>query len=86
MIYWNANSVRVENPIPGALEAQLIVPIPGFAARVSGLGVVELREDTGTFDKIVALEARGTETSGIIRLALITDSDTKTVSIKSEAI
>jgi hypothetical protein len=36
----SADLVRVENPSIGASKAHLVVPIPGGAAIVSGLGVI----------------------------------------------
>jgi hypothetical protein len=53
----NANSVSIEDPSAGAGQTFLIVPVPGSAARVSGFGVVGVREETLSVFEVVSLEA-----------------------------
>ena len=53
----NANFVSIEDPVFGAGEADLVVPVPGGASGVGGLGIVEVREDTLSFLEVVSLEA-----------------------------
>ena len=60
-----ANLVGIEGPSFGAGKTHLVVPIPGSASRIGGVFVVGIRENTGTFLKIVSLEA-GQAVSGIV--------------------
>jgi hypothetical protein len=53
----DTNLVGVEDPSARAGEADLIVPVPGSAARVRGLGIVGFREDTTSFLQVITLEA-----------------------------
>jgi hypothetical protein len=57
------------------LKADLVVPVPGGASGVSGLGTVESSEDTGSVLEVVSLEASEAKASGVGSLALITDGD-----------
>ena len=50
----HADLVSIEGPVLGAGEADLVVPVPGGASRVSGLGVVEVREEALSILKIVS--------------------------------
>ena len=36
----HTDSIRVEDPVPGAFKTDLSVPIPGLATKVRGFGVV----------------------------------------------
>jgi hypothetical protein len=56
----NANTVSILNPSVRADEANLIVPIPGSATKVGGVHVIGGREDTGTVDEVISLEASST--------------------------
>jgi hypothetical protein len=38
---WNAFLVSIENPVLGAAEADLVIPVPGGTSRISRLGIVE---------------------------------------------
>jgi aspartate carbamoyltransferase regulatory subunit len=78
----HADLVSIEGPVLGAGEADLVVPVPGGASRVSGLGVVEVREDTLSFSKIVSLETLSAETSGVVSLALVGNGHADLVSIE----
>lgn len=53
----HADLVGIEGPSLRAGQTNLVVPIPSGTARVSGLGVIERRENTSSILKIVALEA-----------------------------
>ena len=53
----NANFVSIEDPVFGAGEADLVVPVPGGASGVGGLGIVEVREDALSFLQVVSLVA-----------------------------
>jgi aspartate carbamoyltransferase regulatory subunit len=78
----HANLVSIEGPVLGAGEADLVVPVPGGASRVSGLGVVEVREEALSILKIVSLETFSAETSGVVSLALVGDGHADLVSIE----
>ena len=54
---WHANLVSVENPFVRAGEADLVVPIPFTASRISGLGIVGVGEEAFSVFKIISLEA-----------------------------
>ena len=82
----HANFVGVEGPVLGAGEADLVVPVPGGASRVSGLGVVEVREDTLSFSKIVSLETLSAETSGVMSLALVGDRHADLVGVENPSV
>ena len=53
----NANFVSIEDPVFGAGEADLVVPVPGGASGVGGLGIVEVREDTDSVFQVISLVA-----------------------------
>ena len=72
----NADFVSIEGPLLGAGKTDLIVPIPGGASRIGGLGIVEGGESTDSVFEIVALETGQTETCGIGSLALVADGST----------
>jgi hypothetical protein len=64
----------------------LVVPVPGGAARISRLGVVEVREEALSVLEVVSLEAGNTGTSIVVGLALIGNSNTDFVSIESPSV
>ena len=66
-----AEVVGIEDPSFGAGETFLIVPVPGSAPGVSGLGVVGVREEAGALLEVVALVAGLTGTAGIVGLAVV---------------
>ena len=76
----------VEDPSFGASQADLVVPVPGGASRVSGLGVVEVREETLSFSKIVSLETLSAETSGVMSLALVGDRHADLVGVENPSV
>ena len=53
----NADFVSIEDPVFGAGKADLVVPVPGGASGVGGLGVVEVREDALSFLEVISLVA-----------------------------
>ena len=82
----HADFVSIENPVFGAGEADLVVPVPGGAATVSGLGVVEVREETSTIDKVISLEAGGTMSSFVVSFALVSNWHTNLISVESPSL
>ena len=54
---WDANFVSIEDPVFGAGEADLVVPVPGGASGVGGLGIVEVGEDTNSVFQVISLVA-----------------------------
>ena len=78
----HADLVSVEGPVLGAGEANLVVPVPFSTTRISGLGVVEVREKTESVSEVIALEALGAVTVHGMSLALIGDGHTDLVSIE----
>ncbi|CAM6002533.1 unnamed protein product [Sphagnum balticum] len=53
----DASFLGIEDPIFGASETDLIVPIPGSTAEIGGVGIIRGREDTRSAVKIVSLIA-----------------------------
>jgi hypothetical protein len=78
----HANLVGIENPSLGAGDTDLVVPVPDTASRVSGLGVVETGEDTGTILQVVSLEASKASSRIIVRSALVRNGDTDLVGVE----
>ena len=78
----HADLVSIEGPVLGAGEADLVVPVPGGASRVSGLGVVEVREKTESVGEVIALEAFSAVTVHGMSLALIGDGHTDFICIE----
>jgi len=78
----NADFLGIEGPVLRALKADLVIPVPGGASSISGLGIVESTEDTSSILEVVSLEASKAETSNVTCLALITNGDTDLVSVE----
>ena len=72
----------VEDPSFGASQADLVVPVPGGASRVSGLGVVEVREKTESVGEVIALEAFSAVTVHGMSLALVGDRHADLVGVE----
>jgi hypothetical protein len=53
----NADFVGVEDPTTGAGKTDLVEPVPGSAARVRRMSVVELAEDTLSLGQIISHKA-----------------------------
>jgi len=83
---WHTDVVSVENPSVGASKADLVVPVPSSTSRVSGLCVVEVRENALSFLEVVALVARGTVSVGSVGHALIRNGDTNVVSVENPSV
>ena len=83
---WDAHLIGVKGPMFRAGEADLVVPVPGGAATVSGLGVVEIREEASTIDKVVSLEAGGAVASFVVSFALISNWHTNLISVESPSL
>jgi hypothetical protein len=80
--YGDTGLVRIKDPVLGTDETNLVDPVPGSATKISGLGVVEIREDTFSFLKIVSWEALSAETSGVMSLALVGDGHADLVGVE----
>ena len=78
----NTDTVSILDPVLGASEADLIVPIPGGTSEVSGLHVVGFREDAFSFNEVVSLVASSAVTIFGVFSALVRDGNTNFVSIK----
>lgn len=65
----NASLVGVEDPVGGALETDVVVPVPGGAADLSRSGVVGLREDASAVAEVVTLVAGGAGSAAVGGLA-----------------
>ena len=78
----NADLVGVEDPSVGALQADLICPVPGSTSGISRLGVVGGREDAGTVNEVVALEAGSAGTGGIVSAALVGNGNADLVGVE----
>jgi hypothetical protein len=79
----NANLLVIESPTGRALEADLVVPVPGGAASISGLGVVELGEKALSVLKIVSLEAGNAGTGLVVSGAEIGDGNANLLVVES---
>jgi hypothetical protein len=64
----------------------LVVPVPGGASGVSGLGIVEGTENAGPVLEVVSLETSQTQASGVVGFALITDGNADLVGIESPSV
>ena len=78
----NADFVSIEDPVFGAGKADLVIPVPGGASGVSGLGMVEFREDTLSFNQVISFEAFSAITILGMGFTLIRNSDTNVIIIK----
>jgi len=63
--------VSVEEPSLRAGKTDLVLPVPTGTTDVSGVGIVEIREKTGSFLKVVAAVARQTVSVRVRTGALI---------------
>ena len=80
------DSVGVGEPSLRAGKTILIVPIPGSASRVGGLGIVGGREDASSVLEVVALEAGKAVSAGIMRSALIGDGGANLVGVEDPSV
>lgn len=72
----NTDLVGIEEPSVRAFQANLIFPIPSTATKISRTGIVEVREDTLSFLKIIPFITRSTiSTLSINALAKIRRGD-----------
>ena len=72
----NTDLFGIEEPSVRAFQTNLIFPIPGSATEISRTGIVEVREDTLSFLKIIPFIARSTiSTLSINALAKIRRGD-----------
>ncbi len=78
----HANFFSVEDPTLGAGEADLVVPVPGSAARVGRLGVVGVRENAFSFLEVITLEASGAISVVSVGFALVRNRNTNAVSVE----
>jgi len=76
----------VEDPSFGPSQADLVVPVPGGASRVSRLGVVEVRENALTLLEIVTLETFSTITAHVMSLALVGDGHADLVGVENPSV
>ena len=53
----DADVVSIEDPSVRAGQANSVVPVPGGTSKIRRLNVVVSREDTGSVDEVVSLEA-----------------------------
>ena len=52
--YGDTSLVRIKDPVLGTDKTNLVSPVPGSATKISGLGVVEVREEALSILKIVS--------------------------------
>ena len=62
----------------------MVIPIPSSTSKVSGFCVVELREDTFSFNQVVSFETRSTSSIIIVSFTKIRDSNTLLFRVKSK--
>ena len=77
----HADFISVEDPLFRAGEADLVVPVPGGASRVSGFHVIRGREDASSVDEVVSLEAGEAVTVLGVSGALVSNGNTSAVGI-----
>lgn len=58
------------------------MPVPGLAAKIRWFGSVRRREFTNSIDKVIALEAGQTSSSGIVRSTVIADRNAYVVRVE----
>jgi hypothetical protein len=64
----------------------LVVPVPGGASGVRGLGVVGFREEALAVAQVVTLEARSAVSIISVSLALVGNGDTDAVRVEDPAV
>ena len=62
------------------------IPVPYTTADIRWTGVVKVREDTGAFLEVIALETRGAVSVIAVSLALIRYGNTHFVSVEGPAL
>ena len=60
----------------------MVVPVPGLAASIRWLSVVEGRELADSVDEVVSLEAGSAGSRSIMGGAVVTDRDADSVSVE----
>ncbi len=78
----HAGLISIKDPVLRASKANLIVPIPGSASRIGGLGVVRGREDTGSLLEVVSLEAGSAGTALVVGSAVVRNRSANLISIE----
>ena len=78
----HASLVSVEEPSLGTGKTHLVLPVPTGTANVSGVSVVELREQTGTILEVVTAVTSEAVSVGARRGALVRDWHTDLISVE----
>jgi hypothetical protein len=78
--------ILIKDPVLRASKAHLVIPVPGSTARIGGLGIVEVREDTGSFLKIITLEASQAFAIIFVRSALVRNRHADLLGIESPSL
>jgi hypothetical protein len=74
--------VSVENPFARASQADLTVPVPGSAAKISGLSIVEVGEDAFTILEVIALVASSAVAASSVGFALVGNGETDVLGVE----
>lgn len=77
---WHADVVGIEDPVAGAFQADLLIPIPAGTADIGNL--LDGGENTSTLNEVVSHIAGETLSIGIEGVALIGNRHTDSIVVK----
>ena len=75
-------TVSILEPVVGASQADLSIPVPDTTSEVGGSGIVGFREEALSVDEVISLVASGAVSIGSVLFALVRDGYTDIVSIE----
>ena len=81
-----ADFISVEDPSVGAFQADLVVPVPGSASLISGLGVVGEGEEALSVLEVISFVADGAVTGNVVFLALVSNGDADFVGVEGPSL
>ena len=78
----NAFSISILEPVVGASQTFLGIPVPDSASEVGRSGVVGFREEALSVDKVITLVANSAVTISSVFFALVRDGNTDVFSVE----
>ena len=81
----NTDSVNVENPVFRAFNADLIIPVPDFAAQIRRVDVGS-QVALSIFEDVSTVAAKTSSGKGIPGVAVVTDRGTDTIGIEKGSV
>ena len=81
-----ADVVSVEGPSVGAFQADLVVPIPGSASLISGLGIVGEGEEALSVLEVISFVADGAVAGSVVLLALVGNGNADFVGVEGPSL